>query len=146
MLVPSKRLFYALEAVLFLAYNTRSGAISSRALAEQQQLPTRYLEPIMQKLVRGGLLKSVRGPQGGYVLARDSKQISLQDVCALLDGDDAITPPSTMLGRSILQPRLDQASRQWNAVLDSISMAQLCEEATEKHIPTAIEPMHDFTI
>ena len=56
MLTPSKKIYYAIEAVLFIAYNAKATPISGTQVAEAQGLPTRYLEPIMQRLVRAGIL------------------------------------------------------------------------------------------
>ncbi|MEJ0010742.1 MAG: Rrf2 family transcriptional regulator [Alphaproteobacteria bacterium] len=78
MLVPSKKLFYAVEAVLFIAYNGKTGPIAGSEVAAQQGLPARYLEPLMQKLVKAGILKGVRGPQGGYILGRERRRISVE--------------------------------------------------------------------
>ena len=91
MLLPSKKLFYAVEAVLFIAYNAKTGPISGRDIAEKQSLPPRYLEPMMQKLVHAGILRGVRGPQGGYVLGRERRRITLADICAAL-AEDASLP------------------------------------------------------
>ena len=146
MLVPSKKIFYALEAVLFVAFNAKSGAVASRDIADRQGLPARYLEPILQKLVRGGILKSVRGPQGGYVLGRERRRITLADICALLEGEEALPAASMPLGDDVLRPVLAEAQKAWQAQLASIDMATLCEQATAKGIAPAFEQLNDFTI
>src|SRR5690606_4413029 len=78
----SKRLTAAMEAVLYIAYNSGTRPISSRQLAEYQGVKTRYLEQILQKLVHGGLLRGVRGPYGGYLLAKDKRHITLGEICS----------------------------------------------------------------
>jgi Rrf2 family iron-sulfur cluster assembly transcriptional regulator len=83
----SKKLFYAVEAVLYIAYNGGKGPISSRDIAARQGLPPRYLEQLMQRLVRGGILRGVRGPHGGYLLARERRRISVGDICEVLSDD-----------------------------------------------------------
>jgi Rrf2 family protein len=146
MLVPSKRIFYALEAVLFIAYNAKTGAIASRDIADRQQLPARYLEPILQKLVRAGVLKSVRGPQGGYILGRERRRITLKDICDVLEEDEALPPSSIKLGEEVLQPVLGEARAAWQSQLASIDIASLCERAEKLSIAPAFEPLQDFTI
>lgn len=146
MLVPSKRIFYALEAVLFIAYNAKNGAVASRDIAERQELPARYLEPILQKLVRAGILKSVRGPQGGYVLGRERRRITLKDICDVLSEEATLPPSSLPLGERVLRPVMDDAQAVWQAQLAEINIAALCERAEHVNIPTAFEPTQDFTI
>ncbi len=146
MLVPSRKIFYALEAVLFVAFNAKNGAVASRDIAERQGLPARYLEPILQKLVRGGILKSVRGPQGGYILGRERRRITLADICALLDAEEALPTATMPLGELVLNPVLTEAQRAWTAQLASIDMASLCEQAAAKGIAPAFETLNDFTI
>src|ERR1700727_1850634 len=88
MIALPKKLYYAVEAVLYIAYNAGHGPISSRDIAEKQKLPSRYLEQLMQKLVRGGILRGVRGPRGGYVLARERRRITVGDICAVLNEEE----------------------------------------------------------
>lgn len=146
MLVPSKKIFYALEAVLFIAYNAKTGAIASRDIAERQQLPARYLEPILQKLVRAGILKSVRGPQGGYELGRERRRISLKDICDVLAADEALPASSLPLGEQVLRPVMDDAQRAWQAQLADINIAGLCERAAQQRIAPAFQQTQDFAI
>ena len=146
MLVPSNRIFYALEAVLFIAYNGKSGAIASRDVAERQNLPARYLEPMLQKLVRAGILKSVRGPQGGYILGRERRRITLADVAAVLEKDDAIPAASTKLGDAILLPAMDDLQREWLKQMEGMTLADLCARADEAGIAPDFEQHHDFAI
>lgn len=145
MLVPSNRLFYAIEAVLFIAYNGKSGAVASRDVAERQNLPARYLEPMLQKLVRAGILKSVRGPQGGYILGRERRRISLADIARAL-GKEAAIDSSTVLGEMILLPLIGELQQEWNGRLESITLADLCTRASDAGITSDYDAHHDFTI
>ncbi len=146
MLVPSKKIFYALEAVLYIAYNAKEVAIAGNDLCKAQNLPPRYLEPMLQKLVRAGVLRSVRGPQGGYVLGRERRRISLADIARLLTDEAAITKTNTALGTHILKPAVTQLMSDWHQQLEHITMHQLCEDATAATIATANPTHHDFTI
>lgn len=146
MLVTSKKLFYAIEAVLFIAYNAKAGPISGKDIAEKQNLPSRYLEPMMQKLVRSGVLRGVRGPQGGYVLGRERRRITLADICTALDEGAELPDETTPLGDLVLRPQADALSDQWRQSLASITIAHLCEKAAEEKIPHAYSSVHDFAI
>ena len=64
----SKKLVLALGAVIDIAYNAGSQAVQSKEITSRQGIPQRYLEQVMQDLVRAGVLKGVRGPRGGYRL------------------------------------------------------------------------------
>lgn len=146
MLLPSKKLFYAVEAVLFIAYNAKAGPISGRDIAEQQTLPPRYLEPMMQKLVHAGILRGVRGPQGGYVLGRERRRITLADICQAIAEDPALPADSTSLGSLVLQPEITRLTGAWEQSLAATTIAQLCERAAEQNIAPAIAAIHDFAI
>jgi Rrf2 family iron-sulfur cluster assembly transcriptional regulator len=146
MLLPSKKIFYAVEAVLYIAYNAKTDPVSGSAVALAQDLPTRYLEPMMQKLVRVGILRGVRGPQGGYVLGRERRRISLADICEALAEDADLPHGNTALGEKILAPVTQEMAAAWRAQLAQCSIATLCERATMASIPTANDTVNDFTI
>lgn len=150
MITLSKKLYYAIEAVLYIAYNTGSGPISGRDIAAKQGLPPRYLEQLMQKLVRGGVLRGLRGPHGGYVLARERRRITVGDICDALseEGDepDVASYGGTALGNQIVLPLWEQAYRLMMAHLKAVSLAELSEQAQAKNIRKAQEEKLDFTI
>lgn len=146
MLVPSNRMFYALEAVLFIAYNAKSDAVASHDIAERQNLPARYLEPMLQKLVRAGILKSVRGPQGGYILGRERRRISLTDIARVLEKDDALPKAGTALGEAVLLPLMGDLQKSWRKELEAITLADLCARASDAGVTPDFELHHDFTI
>ena len=70
----------AVAAVTDVALNARNGPVSGKALAKHHHLRSRHLEPVLQALVREGILKAVRGPGGGYVLAREQRRITADDI------------------------------------------------------------------
>ena len=80
MLSFSKKLLYAIEAVADIAYNTGGEPVQSGDITQRQGIPRRYLEPVLQQLVRAGILAGVRGPKGGYRLARERRRITLGDI------------------------------------------------------------------
>lgn len=146
MLVPSKKIFYAVEAVLYIAYNAKAGPISGTDVAAAQNLPTRYLEPMMQKLVRAGILRGVRGPQGGYVLGRERRRISLADITNALGAGDTIPDNTTALGKEILRPQTEALTENWRGALADISIEQLCERAHAAGIPVSQDTTYNFMI
>src|SRR5450631_330715 len=76
----SRKTMLALEAVIDIAYNARPEPVQAKEITARQGVPQRYLEQVMQQLVRAGILKGVRGPRGGYRLARERRRISVGDV------------------------------------------------------------------
>lgn len=141
----SKRLFYAIEAVLYIAYNTGGAPISGKEIAERQNLPPRYLEQMMQKLVRAGILRGVRGPRGGYSLAVEKRRITLAEICSALDaGETPLT--STMLGNQVVMPVMQALKDSMLRQLQHITLAQLCEQAAEYRILKSNETLGDFAI
>ncbi len=80
MLRPSKKTLFAIEAVLDIAYHSGGEPVRSREITRRQGIPRRYLEQTLQQLVRSGVLMGVRGPRGGYRLARERRRISVGEI------------------------------------------------------------------
>lgn len=150
MLALSKKLFYAVESVLYISYNAGKGPISSRDIAAKQGLPPRYLEQLMQKLVRGGILRGVRGPHGGYLLARERRRITVGEICEILaeakDEQDLQGYDGTPLGERIVKPVWENAYKQTMDYLRQVNLADLCEQALTKNIRKESEEKMDFAI
>ena len=90
----SRKGILAIAAVIDVAINARGRPVSAKALAGRHKLPPRHLEPILQALVREGILRGVRGPHGGYELARENRRISADDVLRAANStEDADEPP-----------------------------------------------------
>lgn len=75
-----------MRAMLELALNSGKGPVPLRDLASRQEISAKYLEQLLIPLKGAGLVKSVRGARGGYMLARDSEHISLYDIVRSLEG------------------------------------------------------------
>lgn len=148
-MLPRKVLF-ALEAVLDIAYNSRAGPVQAREITARQGIPPRYLEPVMQQLVRAGILKGLRGPHGGYVLARERRRISLGDLLRVLEENEVRPAPTdalgSELGRRVVQPLWQQLEHEMMERLDAITVEELCRKAQMEGIESAAEGPSDFTI
>ena len=86
----SARTDYAVRALLTLAAAGPGGTVTGQALAAEQQLPQKFLEAILADLRRSGLIRSRRGPVGGYSLARPATEIAVGDVVRAVDGPLAV--------------------------------------------------------
>ena len=82
----SKRGEYGLRALQYLARHDGEGPVSNKDLAARNNIPHRFLEQILLTLKHGQIVRSQKGPQGGYYLARSPDQINLAEVVRLLDG------------------------------------------------------------
>ncbi len=79
---------YALVALIELAAIYSSGGVLQVAeIASRQSIPDRYLEQMLTSLRRGGILRSIRGPKGGYQLDRPPAELRVSEVVACLEGD-----------------------------------------------------------
>ena len=81
----SARADYALRAAIELAAAS-SGHVTADQLARAQQIPGKFLETILTQLRRAGLIRSQRGPDGGFWLARPAAEIALADIIRAIDG------------------------------------------------------------
>lgn len=80
---------YGVHCATFIAQQQRNGAETVRAsqIAEAQQIPLDYAQQILQRLRKNSIVKSVRGPQGGYLLSRPAQEITLRDILIAAEGD-----------------------------------------------------------
>ena len=76
----SHRTIYGLRALLDLAYHGSASPIQLREVASREQIPVRFLEQIFLDFKHAGLVESKRGPKGGYVLAREPRELSMMAV------------------------------------------------------------------
>jgi Rrf2 family iron-sulfur cluster assembly transcriptional regulator len=128
-LLPRKGLL-AIAAVVDVALHAREQPLSARKLAARHNLPPRHLEPVLQALVHEGIFHGVRGPRGGYALAREQKRISVADIlraAGTVEHDDA-APSSDVLDRIVL-PAMAEAERAFAASLAKLSVEDLMKRA-----------------
>ena len=150
MLRLSRKTMLALEAVLDIAYNARPDPVQAKDITGRQGIPQRYLEQVMQSLVHNGILKGVRGPRGGYTLARERRKITVGDVVRVVDQLDAEAENDPVsraaLGEQVITPIWEETRTLVLGRLDEISMEDLCQHARKQGIPPAGKDAPDFTI
>ena len=87
----SRKIDYALRAVIHLANEEVSDrACSVTEIAARERIPRQFLEKIVQELIHKGLVRSRRGPRGGYVLARAAEEVTFRDVIEAVEGPIAL--------------------------------------------------------
>jgi Rrf2 family iron-sulfur cluster assembly transcriptional regulator len=126
-LLPRKGLL-AIAAVIDVALNARGQPVAAKALAGRHRLPPRHLEPVLQALVRQGLLKGVRGPRGGYELAREPRRISAHDILRAIgtieESGNGAASRSPLL-TDVVVPALTQAEGVFSGALGHINVEDL---------------------
>ncbi|MEM9783577.1 MAG: Rrf2 family transcriptional regulator [Pseudomonadota bacterium] len=150
MLRLSRKTMLALEAVLDVAYNARPDPVQSKDITRRQGIPNRYLEHVMQSFVHHGILKGVRGPKGGYTLARERRRITVGDIVRVveqLDAEaDAEPLSASALGEQVIHPLWTETRDAVLERLDAITIEDLCRRARGLDIPHGAKPTTDFSI
>jgi Rrf2 family iron-sulfur cluster assembly transcriptional regulator len=124
--------------------------VAAKLLAARHNLPPRHLETILQALVRAGILKGVRGPRGGYELARERRRITAGDIvrsAMTAGGEEQLLPlPDSKLVDTVIAPVVQEAGESFLAKLDSITVEELCRRAEGRAVFSDISTAADFTI
>jgi Rrf2 family protein len=129
--VVPRRGLLAIAAVIDVAPHASDRPVSAKAIAARHRLPPRHLEPVLQALVRDGILRGIRGPHGGYELGRNDDQISADDILqaagAVEDSDEPL--PGSALINEVVRPALAEVERMFSAALDRVVISDLIKLA-----------------
>jgi Rrf2 family protein len=147
----SKKLLFAIEAVVDIAYNAGEEPVQSSEITRRQGIPRRYLEQVLQTLVRDGILSGVRGPRGGYRLARERRRISVGEIVRIVRSMDSASDPmeedtGSPLGRLVVRPLWSDLQEECMRKLDALTVDDLCREAQERGIEREKKESMDFSI
>ena len=147
----TKKLLYAIEAVLDIAYNGGQVPVRSSEITEREGIPRRYLEPVLQELVRHKILLGIRGPSGGYRLARERQRVSLGDIVRTVSGletaEDPISDPAgSALGHQVVRPVWLELQEEVMRRLDALTLEELCGRAHRAGIVGRTTECGDFEI
>lgn len=149
----SKKLLFAIEAVVDIAYHAGSEPVQSREITRRQNIPRRYLEQVMQQLVRANILIGVRGPRGGYRLARERRRISIGDITRVVrtmeksaEKDAENDDTGSELGNNVVRAVWLDVQNDMLARLDAITVEDLCLRARDEGIESQAEKKLDYTI
>ena len=82
----STRTRYGMRAILELALAYKAGPLQIKVIAERQNISNKYLEQLIAIIKSAGLVRSIRGPHGGYVLAKSPEDIKLSEIFRVLEG------------------------------------------------------------
>ena len=128
MAILPRKAILAVAAVIDIALHAKGRPVSAKALAARHGLPPRHLEPVLQAFVREGILRGIRGPGGGYELAREAREITAEDILRAAgtaeDGDEAM-PATSRLVSQVVVPALAEAERAFSKVLAQVNVADM---------------------
>jgi Rrf2 family iron-sulfur cluster assembly transcriptional regulator len=127
----SRKGVLAIAAVIDVALHTQGRPISAKTLAARHGLPPRHLESVLQALVRDGILKGIRGPRGGYELARERQRVTADDIlrAAGTVDDVAEQPVASELLSKVVLPALSAAEQEFGIALGRINLEDMARSA-----------------
>jgi len=140
---------YGVRAVFDVAYHGAGQPTQIKDICKRQKISQRYLEQIFNKLLKAGLLKSRRGPRGGYLLSRDPAEITVGDIIAAAQGP--IVPVACLnekrnnceiLPSCITRLIWKETQKILVDYFDSVSIADLCSLARKQRVPRDLD--HKF--
>ena len=130
---------YGLRALFDIAYNSGTLPAQIQDITRRQEISPRYLEQIFQSFKKAGILKSKRGPKGGYYLARSPEEITVREILQAAEGDIAlvecvngkITKKQKEIcqfdGGCVTQTVWQEAGEKLNDFFASLTLKTLCE-------------------
>ena len=126
---------FAVTAMIDLALRQNTGPVTLAAISQRQQISLSYLEQLFAMLRRGGLVRSVRGPGGGYLLAFDRSETRIADIILAVDEPIRATrcTPGAPVGcrgnrmRCLTHDLWEELGNQIHLFLSSVSLADVCE-------------------
>ena len=131
---------YGIMALVDLAYNLNGGPAQVRQIAKRQKIPQRFLEQIFAKLRQADVVIGKRGPRGGYSLAKDPKDIKLEEVMRALrpklQEDQRTDAPALA---ELIDVVWSEIEGSFQSTLRGVSLQNLCERARDLGISDASE-------
>lgn len=123
---------YGIMALVDLAYNLNGGPAQVRQIAKRQRIPQRFLEQIFAKLRQADVVVGKRGPRGGYSLAKDPKDIRLEEVMRALRPklqEDTRTDAPALA--ELIDTVWSEIEGSFQSTLREVSLASLCQRAKD---------------
>jgi Rrf2 family protein len=144
---------YGLRALFDIAYNCGDKPSQIQDISRRQQISPRYLEQIFQNLKRAGILKSKRGPQGGYCLAKNPDEITVLEILNATEQDvllvdcAGVTPRKRKRkadcpfeGQCVTQTVWEEANTVLNQLFGGMTLQTLCQRGMDMGIKKEMDP------
>lgn len=137
-----------MQALFDLAHHSHGQPVPLHVIAERQKLSLPFLEQIFNKLKKAGVVASVRGPKGGYVLTRPCNQVSVGEVLRLTDSsfyavakeDPEAANKALMADERMSRLLWNQLSNHISAFMEQVTFADLCSETASNSCPDCTCP------
>lgn len=135
----STRARYGTRALLDLAIQGSGEPVSLKDIAKRQQISLQYLEHLMTPLITAGMVRSVRGPKGGVLLAKLPEQITLSEIIQLLEGSiapvDCVDNPKLCprSGLCVTRDIWDEVKKAMEGVLETTTLQNMIERQQRKN-------------
>ena len=143
---------YGTRVIFDIAYHSVGLPVQVKDIAERQEIPQRFLEQIFHKLKKANIVKSVKGPNGGYMLARDSHEITVSDILkAVKEPMDLVYCVNNLTDCSrakqcVTRLVWKEASERIKQIFDSTNIGDLCASAKEKGIKRDVLHRFEYSI
>jgi Rrf2 family protein len=140
---------YGLQAVFDLAYHTTGQAAQIKDICDRQGIPARFLEQVFRDLKRAGLVRSKRGPRGGYELARSPADVRIGDVVRAIEGPINLASGETRARGSsgeVLREALATLGQRIEACMDEVTFAELCARAEKLGLARTVANRYVYAI
>lgn len=140
---------YGTRILIELALQVNQGVTQVSKIAFNQRIPVKYLEQILRTLKQAGVVKSVRGPKGGHLLAKDPAQISLGQIVRLLEGQTdlvaCVSSPEKcdMAAECLVRNAWQDATSVLYEKLDNISIADLIQSNGKNNLAACVPDIED---
>lgn len=143
---------YGLKAMFELSLNQNEGPVSLKVIAKKQNISDQYLEQLFSALKKAGLVKSVRGAQGGYLLNREPKDITVGDILTVLEGpvslsdcllDDEICENSNICVTKVVWEKIKKGIED---VIESITLQDMINDFNKNKLENDITNITNIII
>lgn len=135
----SKKSRYALTALIDLSVNSKTDHVALNSIAERNGISPQYLEQVFASLRRAGIVKSIKGPQGGYLLSRDAKEITVASILEATEGNyrfenEEGSGESRNRGIAVtIQTKvIDKVNSELDSILQNLTLADLEKDYLEQ--------------
>lgn len=133
----SKKTRYGLRALMDLAVSTKTEQVALNSIAQRNAISVQFLEQVFSALKRARLVRSVKGPQGGYLLEKNAADITVAEIVEALEGsyffeneaEDHIEAPGS--SRVIQELIVDRVNESLREILESVTLQDLAERFLE---------------
>ena len=147
---------YGARAIFDIAYHSTGMPVQIKDISKRQEIPPRYLEQIFQKLKKANIVKSIRGPGGGYILAKEPDRITVGDIIQAMrepidpvfcvEGENENPKKCSRTEECVTRLVWEEAGEKITEFFDSVTISDLCERARNMGVKKDMRHPFDYSI